>query len=95
METFIYFIIGWNLLVFILFGIDKYKAIKGKWRISEKTLIISSFCLGAIGGVLGMITFSHKTKHLKFKLLLPLAIIVNIAIVYIVWSRIFVLAANV
>jgi uncharacterized membrane protein YsdA (DUF1294 family) len=89
METFIYFVIGWNLIVFILFGIDKYKAIKDKWRISEKTLILSSFCLGAVGGVLGMIIFSHKTKHLKFKLLLPLAVIVNIAVIYLICSKLF------
>jgi uncharacterized membrane protein YsdA (DUF1294 family) len=84
----VYMILSWNLLVFIMFGIDKYKAAKGRWRISEKTLLLSSLFMGIIGGLLGMSVFRHKTKHLKFKLLMPLAFIVNIALVYLIFNKI-------
>lgn len=84
----VYIILIWNLLVFVMFGLDKYKAKTGKWRISEKTLILSSFLLGSVGGLFGMSVFRHKTKHLKFKLLMPLALTVNLAVVYLVFKKI-------
>jgi uncharacterized membrane protein YsdA (DUF1294 family) len=70
----------WNLLTFSLYGVDKYKAQKNQWRISESTLIACAFLMGGAGALFGMAIFRHKTKHLKFKLLIPLAIIINIAI---------------
>lgn len=79
----------WNIAVFIMYGADKYKAIKGQWRISEKTLIISAFLFGGTGAMLGMLVFRHKTKHLKFRILLPLAIIVNVFLLYEAYSRVF------
>lgn len=55
--------------------IDKKKAIKKKWRISEQTLLSVSFIGGSLGAYLAMILFRHKTKHFKFKYGLPLMII--------------------
>lgn len=55
-----------NLLSFLLFGIDKYLAIKKKRRISEKTLILMMYIGGVIGSLLGMLFFHHKTKKIKF-----------------------------
>jgi uncharacterized membrane protein YsdA (DUF1294 family) len=46
--------------------IDKRKAIKNRWRISEKTLFLQAIFGGAIGSLLGMNLFRHKTKHKKF-----------------------------
>lgn len=79
----IYIIIFWNILTFILFGIDKYRAKKDLWRISEKTLLTSALLLGGIGGFLGMYKFRHKTKHTLFTVLVPLSAIVTFgAILY-------------
>jgi len=64
-----------------MYGLDKRKAKKNKWRISESTLIICAFLMGGIGALLGMNLFRHKTQHLKFKLLIPLAVIINVALV--------------
>ena len=61
-----------NLLLFILMGLDKRKAKLNHWRISEKTLFSLALIGGSIGGILGMYTFRHKTKHLKFKLGFPI-----------------------
>lgn len=70
----------WNLAVFILYGMDKRRAKKRKWRISEKALIVPAFLMGGIGAITGMLFFRHKTKHMKFKILLPLALVFNIAV---------------
>lgn len=61
------YIIILNLINFILYGIDKYKARHNKWRISEKTLLTLSIIAG-MGGFLGMEIFHHKTREKKFYL---------------------------
>ena len=62
-----YLIIILNLINFILYGIDKYKAKHNLWRISEKTLFSLSVLAG-VGGILGMEIFHHKTREKKFYL---------------------------
>lgn len=61
------YIIILNLINFIVYGIDKYKARHNKWRISEKTLLTLSIIAG-MGGFLGMEIFHHKTREKKFYL---------------------------
>lgn len=58
--------------------IDKEKAKRHKWRISENTLIFISILGGSIGSIIGMQLFRHKTKHMKFKLGLPVILIIQI-----------------
>jgi len=75
-----------NVIAFAAYGIDKWKARHGKWRISEMTLILLAFIGGALGALLGMKVFRHKTQHWKFKILVPLALLLWIAgLGYIVW----------
>ena len=69
----------WNIIVFILYGIDKLKAQKRSYRISEATLIIPAFVFASLGAGFGMIVFNHKTSKIKFRILIPLAFIFNIA----------------
>lgn len=69
-----------NLLSFALFGIDKSKAKRGKWRIPEKTLFITAILGGSIGALLGMRTFRHKTKHKTFTIGIPTILIIQIAL---------------
>ena len=82
-----YIIIGYlllaNAVTFITCGIDKYKAKKGKWRISEATLLLMAVFGGSIGAWLGMKAFHHKTMHKKFYIGVPVIIILQIAIM--VW----------
>ncbi len=56
-----------NIALFTLMGIDKQRAIHGQWRIAEKTLFGLALLGGSLGGILGMRTFRHKTKHASFK----------------------------
>ena len=66
------YIVFTNILLFTLMAIDKQKAKLRQWRISEKTLFSLALIGGSIGGILGIYTFRHKTKHLKFTLGFPI-----------------------
>lgn len=63
-------------------GLDKYYAIKGKYRVSEKTFFVISAALGSIGVYIGMYTFRHKTKHINFTVMIPAIFVINILTVY-------------
>ena len=60
-----------NLVSFALMGIDKRRAQRGAWRISEKALFLTTACFGGLGGVMGMRLFHHKTKHWYFRVFFP------------------------
>jgi uncharacterized membrane protein YsdA (DUF1294 family) len=72
----LFWLLALSILTFTLYGIDKYKAIRHKWRIPETTLIAAAFLGGAPGALLGMACFHHKTRKWKFRILVPLALIV-------------------
>ena len=76
----LYFII-WNSIVFLVYALDKFFAIKGMWRISEKMLLTLAFLMGGVGAVIGMIVCHHKTRKNKFSLLIPLAVVFNFIII--------------
>ena len=69
-----------NTLAFIVYGIDKLKAKKGKWRIPESTLLLLAIIGGSIGAWFGIKVWHHKTLHKKFKYGIPLIVIIQIAI---------------
>ena len=71
MRIIVIYLIGINLMTFGIFGIDKWKARKGKWRIPEDTLIWLSIVGGSVGALLGMYLFRHKTQKRKFNLGIP------------------------
>ena len=71
-----YYLLGINIISMITFYIDKRKAIKKKYRVSEKTLIALSLIGGCYGSLIGMYLFRHKTKRLKFKILVPILCII-------------------
>ena len=78
-----------NLISFTIFYIDKRKAIKGKNRISENSLLLSALLLGSIGAFLSMQIFRHKTKKLKFRILVPLFFVVKVLILYYLYKYMF------
>ncbi len=76
-----------NLFAFILFGVDKSRAQRGAWRISERALLLSAACFGGTGALLGMRVFRHKTRHWKFRILVPLLAVVQWGLIaFIVWK---------
>ncbi len=67
-----------NLVSFSLMAWDKQCARKGRWRVSEKALFISTACFGGLGGVIGMFLCHHKTKHWYFRVFFPVLLAVQI-----------------
>lgn len=73
-----------NLLTFIIYGIDKFKAKKAKWRIPESTLLLLAVIGGSIGAWLGLQVWRHKTQHKKFYIGIPMILTLQvIATIYI------------
>ncbi|MEE0803950.1 MAG: DUF1294 domain-containing protein [Prevotellamassilia sp.] len=73
-----------NLLTFIIYGIDKFKAKKAKWRIPESTLLLLAVFGGSIGAWLGLQVWRHKTQHKKFYIGIPMILTLQvIATIYI------------
>ena len=81
------YLIAINVVTFFLYGMDKWKAKRSKWRISEATLLGLAVIGSSIGAWLGMKVWHHKTMHKKFKYGLPLILIVQIAIVFLTSCR--------
>ena len=77
----LYYLIVINIVTFLVYGIDKWKAKQGSWRISEATLLILAVFGGSIGALLGMKVWRHKTMHKKFKYGLPLILIIQIILI--------------
>ncbi|HCW74472.1 DUF1294 domain-containing protein [Proteiniclasticum sp.] len=84
---YLYFITINTITVFIMQS-DKRKARSHSWRIPESLMLTLSLFGGAIGTLLGMELFRHKTKHIKFKFGVPIIIIINLVVYYLVLSYI-------
>lgn len=70
-----------NLLTFFLFGLDKRRAVREKWRVSEKTLLLFCALFGAAGGWVGMKLFRHKTRKPRFRFGVPLLLILQMLLI--------------
>ena len=80
MKTIILYLIAINVVTFLVYGLDKWKAKRDAWRISETTLLLLAAAGGSVGALLGMQIFRHKTKHVKFTVGVPAILIVQVAI---------------
>ena len=70
-RLFIIYLVGINILAFALYGIDKYRAVHRKWRISESALLGVAILGGSVGALLGMECFHHKTRKSRFRVGIP------------------------
>lgn len=75
------YLLAINAVTFIVYGIDKYKAKKTKWRISEATLLLLAVLGGSVGAWVGMKVWHHKTMHKKFKYGIPVILLIQIALI--------------
>ena len=80
------YLIAINVLAFSLMGQDKSRAKKNRWRIPEKVLFGSAILGGSIGAILGMQAFRHKTKHMSFVLGMPLILVLQLILVFVLWK---------
>ena len=96
-QTIVYILICINVLIFLVYGIDKWKTKQGNWRISEATLLLLAVIGGSIGALLGMKVWHHKTMHkggtrdidnivggYQFKYGLPLILLAQISLIYMI-----------
>ena len=81
-SVFAIYLIGINVLTFLIYGVDKWKAQRDRWRIPEDTLIWLAVAGGSVGALLGMNLFRHKTKHRKFFLGIPAILLVQLGLLY-------------
>lgn len=85
-EILLVYIVCINLIAFVIMFIDKQRAIRNKWRIPERTLFALAFIGGALGAILGMHLFHHKTKHVSFRILMPCFLILNLIFIFLLLS---------
>lgn len=83
------YLLGINAVALIVYGIDKYKAQKAKWRISEATLLTLAVVGGSVGAWLGIKVWHHKTMHKKFKYGVPLILFLQIVAMMLLYVKIF------
>ena len=80
-ETIMYYLIIINIVTFLVYGIDKWKARKAMWRVREASLLMLAVLGGSIGAWLGMKVWHHKTQHKKFRYGIPAIIIIQLVII--------------
>ncbi len=81
MLVWLLWILALSVFAFAAYGIDKRRAIRGRWRISEKFLLTLGFVGGAVGALIGMRLFHHKTRHTVFWVVNIIGLILHIAII--------------
>ena len=81
MKYIVIYLLSVNLITFLMYGLDKWKAKKDKWRVPEKVLLLMAAVGGSIGAFLGMRIFHHKTQKWKFKLGVPVIFLLQVALV--------------
>lgn len=87
LEILAYYLLAINIITFAVYGFDKWKARNDRWRTPESTLLLLAFFGGSIGALLGMQVWHHKTQHWKFRLGVPLILVLQVA--FIVWLAFF------
>ena len=74
----IYYLITINVLTFIVYGVDKWKAHRGRWRVPEATLLGLTALGGSVGAWLAMQLFRHKTQKKKFRYGVPAILVLQL-----------------
>lgn len=77
----IWYLVGINILAFLIYGLDKHLAVKNLYRVSEYSLFILSIFGGALGSLIGMKVFHHKTRKTIFWVINIILLIIWIIII--------------
>lgn len=85
-QGFSLFLMIWNLIVFLVYGLDKGKARKGSYRISEKTLLLMTYVGGGLGAWAGGTHFRHKTQKKYFQQAWAVGVLIDALLIYWMWK---------
>lgn len=85
-QGFTLFLMIWNMVVFLVYGLDKGKARKGSYRISEKTLLMMTYVGGGLGAWAGGTHFRHKTQKKYFQLAWAVGVLIDALLIYWMWK---------
>lgn len=83
----LWYLVAVNLVTLTVYGIDKARARRDKWRVSEKTLFLLPLLGGSVGALAGMRLFRHKTKHWYFVWGIPAILLMQLALAVWLWLR--------
>ncbi len=89
MRILMYYLIAVNVITWIIYGLDKWKARNGKQRIEERTLLLFTAAGGSAGAIAGMLMFRHKTRKAKFVVAVPVMLVVHCVLVGLALERLF------
>lgn len=89
MRILMYYLIAVNVITWIIYGLDKWKARNGKQRIPEHTLLLFTAAGGSAGAIAGMLMFRHKTRKAKFVVTVPVLLVVHCVLVGLALERLF------
>lgn len=87
MNNYLDILLIWNIIVMLVYGIDKMQAKAGGRRIREVALVSCAFLLGGVGAIFGMVLFNHKTSKIKFRILVPLAIVIESLLIFFIKNK--------
>ena len=82
LKVFFALLILGSVVTFVMYGIDKARARRGAWRISERTLLLCGFLCGSVGALAAMQLFRHKTKHSYFYFVNVLGLAWQVTLLY-------------
>ena len=86
---YIVYLIIINFIAFVVYGVDKARAVEHRWRISEATLLVLAILGGAGGALIGMLFFHHKTRHAKFVILVPIFLVLHVILAWNLFTKVF------
>lgn len=86
---FIAYLVIMNIIGLAIMGIDKSRAKRHAWRISEKELFWVSIFGGSMGTWAGMYLFRHKTKRWRFVIGMPAILVLHIIVGVFMFHRLF------
>lgn len=81
----IIYLIAINIVAIAVTIYDKLCAVHKRWRVKESTLLLISALGGSVGMYVTMHIIRHKTKHMKFMLGIPVILILQLLIIFLVW----------
>jgi uncharacterized membrane protein YsdA (DUF1294 family) len=86
MKYLYFYLILINIAAFCVMCVDKYRACRHRWRISERILFLLAMVGGSGGSTLAMWLMRHKTGHLRFVIGMPALLFLHILLIVLLRS---------